>query len=81
MFVDLYKILLKEDSDSEYQLMGDSAGGFFALILAGQVNKLNLKKFENLFLNSPLISFDENEKPDNVKDPVLNYQLAMIIKQ
>jgi acetyl esterase/lipase len=75
--VDFYKEITQNDSESFYYIMGDSAGGNFALVLAQQIKIFNLKKPEHLILLSPCVSMENSPEAEKqgINDPILTYNL------
>jgi acetyl esterase/lipase len=59
--LNLYKEVAHKHPNDEINIMGDSAGGNFALILAQEIKKHGLKKPKNVILLSPVLDFVINE--------------------
>jgi acetyl esterase/lipase len=77
--LDLYKEITTEEPQCIYTIMGDSAGGNFALILAQQIKINNYLKPKNIILLSPVISMENTPEANKIShsDPVLPYNLLI----
>jgi acetyl esterase/lipase len=70
----LYKVMCDEsDKKTKITIMGDSAGGNFALILAQLAKKNKLRIADNVILVSPFLTYEYDKKYDKIagNDPVL----------
>ena len=79
----LYKeIVDKIDKETEFIIMGDSAGAGLALALYQRNGKLKNRLPDKTILISPWLDVRmENPKIDNIKDPVLNKALLKLSGQ
>ena len=70
LFLDLYKKLIKKYS--KITLMGDSAGGGFALSFSQYLNSINLNKIDKIIVFSPWVDISMSNPPYSSKnDPIL----------
>jgi acetyl esterase/lipase len=80
----LYEIICNEsDKKTSISIMGDSAGGNFALICAQLIKKNKLRICDNIVLLSPFLSYVYDKKYEEIlnKDPVLTPMLLNTVKK
>jgi acetyl esterase/lipase len=77
----LYQEITTNEPQCTYTLMGDSAGGNFALILAQQIKVNHYHKPKNIILISPVVNMELTPEANKLAhdDPVLSYNLLMIV--
>ncbi|MDR1991728.1 MAG: alpha/beta hydrolase [Mycoplasmataceae bacterium] len=74
--INLWKEITKAD-DEIFSIIGDSAGGNFALVLAQQIKLNHLKKPQNIILISPCIALEKRPEVEKIgdSDPILTRKL------
>jgi acetyl esterase/lipase len=79
--VDLYQTITNEEPECTYNLMGDSAGGNFALILAQQIKINKLLKPKKIILLSPVVSMEITPEANKIAydDAILSYDLLITV--
>lgn len=79
--LNLYKEITTSEPACTYTIMGDSAGGNFALILAQQIKINHYPKPKNLILLSPVVSMEFSPEANKIahNDPILSYNLLMVV--
>jgi acetyl esterase/lipase len=79
--LNLYNNITTTEPNCTYSIMGDSAGGNFALILAQQIKIKRYLKPKNLILISPVVNMEMTPEANKIahNDPVLSYNLLTIV--
>jgi acetyl esterase/lipase len=78
---DLYKEVTTNEPQCIYSLMGDSAGGNFALVLAQQIKIYKYLKPKNIILLSPVVSMEITPEINRIahNDSILSYSLLTTV--
>jgi acetyl esterase/lipase len=79
--LDLYKEVTTDEPKCIYSIVGDSAGGNFALILAQQIKINAYLKPKNVILLSPVVSMEITPEANKIvrDDPILPHQLLITV--